>query len=87
MTCNLGWDDPLNSEGRCCCNCKFQMQLAKHHCNSDVIFQGSINEQVVDVHGNDIYVCVLDSVMGGTKAFAFDKEHGMCEMHTFKGEH
>lgn len=84
--CNKGWDDPLNSEGRCCCNCKFQLKLVKHPWNSDTLYKGRIIEQVMDNNGNDVYVCVMDTALGGDNAIAMDREHSMCEMHTFKGE-
>lgn len=72
--CNKGWDDPLNREGRCCCNCKFQFKL---------LHKGKIIEQVVDTSNNPVYVC---TGLGDSIAITSYTEHSMCEMHTFKGE-
>ena len=85
--CYKGWGDELNKEGRCCCNCKFQMKLVKHPWNSDIIYKGRIIEQVMDTNGHDMYVCVMDMALNGDSAIAMDEEHSMCEMHTFKDEY
>lgn len=77
--CNLGWNDPINHEGRCCCNCNKQRTLQCHPWNESNMFKGSIRNQVMDDKGNDIWVCLaLD------EAIVMDRKHSMCEMHEFK---
>lgn len=79
--CMKGWNElQYNSEGRCCCNCVYQRPLVKHPWNEG-IFKGSIMTQVIDEDNNPIWVCLA------MEAMSMNREHSMCEMHTFKGEH
>lgn len=81
--CMKGWNDiQYNTEGRCCCNCVHQRPLVKHPWNKDPEYKGSLNEGVSDFEGTQIFVCLVDT----DRAMSSDREHSMCEMHTFKGE-
>ena len=86
--CYKGWGDEVNPEGRCCCTCKYQIKLMKHPWNYDIIFKGRISEQVMDMNGNNMYVCIMNNVLNGDNSvIAMSGEHDMCEMHTFKDEY
>jgi len=58
---------------KCCCNCKFQLELMKHPLNVSNFAKGSILEKIG-------YVCLNPEVGEGKNAYFFDSKHGMCEM-------
>ena len=66
--------DKVIKDGRCCCNCKFQIKLLKYPLNSN-FGKGSI----MDSCG---WVCLNPEITEGKSGIYFDKEHGICETHT-----
>jgi hypothetical protein len=73
--CNLGWSgEGVNPNGRCCCNCKYQLKLLAHPWNKD-FGKGPITQSIG-------YVCAAPDFL--PNAIFFDRQHSMCEMHEFK---
>lgn len=81
--CTVGWDSEHNKSGACCCNCVYQKKLMCHPWNSSLEFSGRISRQV-SIDKNKIFVCVCPDMEDDV--IAFDKQHGMCEMHMFKNK-
>lgn len=74
--CKLGWDDPeSNSVGRCCCNCEHQRPIVAHPWNDNEYVKGSITKVIgYGCHAPEFFPMVT----------FFDREHSMCECHTFR---
>lgn len=68
--CEHGW------RGDCCCNCTHQVKVNKHPLNR-LDAKGSIMEQLG-------WVCTVFNKTEGHPFIFFDREHGMCELHTPK---
>lgn len=72
--CDQGWHD-----GRCCCNCKFHVELFKHPWNK--INKGSISEST------GMYACIVQlDISDEHKGIIFEKDHGMCELHQWRNQ-
>lgn len=81
--CFIGWDDlKYNSQGRCCCNCKYQQPLYCRPWNSKGLC-GQISTQAKASNGENLFVC---SGFGLDRLVVQEHEHGLCEMHHFKTE-
>lgn len=79
--CFKGWaTKDGNLGGRCCCNCKSQVEIRSHPWNMAV--GGRMKGPVTSVAG---WGCNTDLQGPGVGIIFFEREHGMCEMHTFKG--
>lgn len=77
--CYKGWNDlEHNKDGACCCNCKYNKPVMCHPWNT--FGKGMISQQI-EIEGKLLFVCC-----GQDNAILFDREHGMCETHAFKGE-
>jgi hypothetical protein len=73
--CNLGWNSESgNSQGRCCCNCKWQRPISAHPWNNNELIKGSITKIIG-------WGCTVPDMPSITFS---EKEHSMCEMHTWK---
>jgi hypothetical protein len=71
MECEHGW------KGHCCCNCTRQIPLGKHPMNS-----GDGKGRMSEIMG---YACTAFWDMDKNEPMIFfDKQHGMCEMHSPK---
>jgi len=69
--CKSGWSD-----GGCCCNCKFQLNLMCHPLNHK-IGKGSISDQFG-------YACIVEYEDASNKgeALFYESKHGYCEYYT-----
>ena len=72
--CYEGWSAELgNRYGRCCCNCRYQVEIMSHPWNQMV--GGRMKGPVTKVAG---YGCMgIDP----KKIIFFEREHSMCELH------
>lgn len=60
-----------DDQGRCCCNCKYHIELFNHPWNEK--YRGSINEST------SMYACIVFL----EKAILKERKHGICEFHDF----
>ena len=74
--CFLGWAGPDNTQGRCCCNCKYQRPITAHPWNRHELTKGPITKNIG-------WGCTVPDMPGVT---FFEVEHSMCELHTWKNE-
>ena len=72
--CFIGYAEEFNSQGRCCCNCKWQRPISGHPWN----INGAVKSKVSTTIG---WGCTVPDM---TNITFFEKEHSMCEMHEFK---
>lgn len=74
--CFQGWNDlEHNKQGRCCCNCEYQLPIVAHPWNKDPYVKGKVTEIIGwGCHAPDLMPYVT----------FFDREHSMCECHVFK---
>ena len=75
--CFLGWaKDSGNTQGRCCCNCKYQRPITAHPWNRLPFTKGPITKNIG-------WGCTVPDMPGVT---FFEVEHSMCELHDWKNE-
>lgn len=73
--CFLGWSAKLgNSQGRCCCNCRYQVEIMRHPGNNTA--GDRMKGLVTEIAG---YGC--KGVYEGQKIIFSEHLHGMCEIH------
>ena len=78
--CYIGWSKEYNSQGRCCCNCEYQVEIMRHPWNQMV---GGRMKGPVTVNAG--WGCsALDDDLHEKKIVFFEEEHSMCEMHNWK---
>ena len=71
--CFEGWKEvDGNTQGHCCCNCKYQRTISAHPWNKREWTKGKITHVIG-------YGCTMPEMPSITM---FDSKHGMCEMHT-----
>lgn len=74
--CFKGWNLPANTTGRCCCNCKYQVEIRRHPWNQMV--GGRMKGPITEIAG---WGCSLPEF--GAIIY-FESKHSMCEMHEWK---
>ena len=75
--CYKGWaQEAGNTQGRCCCNCKNQVEIMRHPWNTQV--GGRMKGPVTQTAG---WGCRADF---DGKIIFFEDEHSVCEMHEWK---
>jgi len=82
MKCDKGWED---GNGECCCNCEFNAPVNAHPWNVEG-FRGGIGQAIRVNPEVPLMVCTVQlSEKDEYRAvIAMTREHGMCEMHTFR---
>lgn len=67
-------EEPKCYNGRCCCNCKNQIELFKHPWNK--VHKGSVTEST------GMYACIVQLDCDNEyKGIISEDKHGMCELY------
>ena len=73
--CYKGWKkEDGNSQGRCCCNCRYQRSIVGHPWNKNDLTRTRINTIIG-------YGCTVPDM---ENIVFFEFEHSMCEMHEYR---
>ena len=73
--CYEGWGITDNKQGRCCCNCQYQLPIVSHPWNHDPFVKGPVSDIIGwGCHAPDLLPYVT----------FFERQNSMCESHTFR---
>lgn len=75
MTCFVGVPEEHNKNGRCCCNCNYNVKIMRHPWN--VFSGGRMKGPISEIAG---YGCNLPDLPG---IVFLETEHSLCEEHQF----